>query len=733
MELWFETTILNWKDYPDSVKEKKHRSIDRRFIALSKGTQQNGLVLAVATEAITYIGRCDADNYRALIAGASNATVDWSVVAQVGYCTSWLAEFSALHPDKAPAVEVQLALDEQLDHPQALALSGYLAGDYLNTHTTGTDYRTLRVRFAYQHIDDLWNIGFIREGFDFFLALPDDIRSGLLDADTTSALSVTVDGLPIQYPKRPSNLTLDLLAARYVLNDIVGSREMSVPASQLEASRSLLQCWHQFMPTETAGDNDCHTKDSLGKAGLADLIALTPSQDPYDFLEYYYSQEYFDSSSPTSGSSLWTQALCKRLGGDRYSSICETARQRLDPWDSNRFRDESEAAERAAAQSAFKIIAGSELSAKANLIEGQLIQAFGQPPKSATTTDHGKSIEPLPSAYVESKLPKALRSLLNGSVRERPSVWPAKYSALPPGFSPVRVDHLGLRVVVISVSQDLDPTGEVSAGGYWVHLSNDGGHSWQDPLYTGLAERFPYVVRSHSKLPVIAGDTLNVEVDIEELDTSSIMYPPVALRSRRRARDLYLRIPIAELRRDSDADGITDIVEKHLLLDPHNPDSDGDGIPDGQDSMPNVPRSSGQDPSHGAMAAIIEKMFDVRMRPIIEGIDSADGSDPVAGQFSTMRIGHTLPLEHPIFIEGDAADFATLNPNRLVLVYNKAQIAQLQRMTPDFHAISLSPLVLNNAGDRAYVVWSNGWTGGTFRLVREGARWRVLTLSQWIT
>jgi hypothetical protein len=44
---------------------------------------------------------------------------------------------------------------------------------------------------------------------------------------------------------------------------------------------------------------------------------------------------------------------------------------------------------------------------------------------------------------------------------------------------------------------------------------------------------------------------------------------------------------LSELARDSDADGWTDIEEQRMGLDPRNPDTDGDGIPDGRDSCPN--------------------------------------------------------------------------------------------------------------------------------------------------
>jgi hypothetical protein len=47
-----------------------------------------------------------------------------------------------------------------------------------------------------------------------------------------------------------------------------------------------------------------------------------------------------------------------------------------------------------------------------------------------------------------------------------------------------------------------------------------------------------------------------------------------------------MQIAIDEVERDSDGDGWTDLEEGRLGTDPHNPDSDGDGIPDGRDVCP---------------------------------------------------------------------------------------------------------------------------------------------------
>jgi hypothetical protein len=52
------------------------------------------------------------------------------------------------------------------------------------------------------------------------------------------------------------------------------------------------------------------------------------------------------------------------------------------------------------------------------------------------------------------------------------------------------------------------------------------------------------------------------------------------------------RLSLPEIERDSDRDGWSDIEEARLGLDPHNPDSDIDGIPDGSDVCPNYAQTS---------------------------------------------------------------------------------------------------------------------------------------------
>jgi hypothetical protein len=115
-----------------------------------------------------------------------------------------------------------------------------------------------------------------------------------------------------------------------------------------------------------------------------------------------------------------------------------------------------------------------------------------------------------------------------------------------------------------------------------MHLCDDGGQAWNQRLYTGLRDRFPYVVRSKSKLLPLQGNKIQLEIAIDEVDFGSIGIPPLSLSSTRKGNGLYVTMPLEQLALDSDRDGLTDIAERALFTDLKIADTDGDRIPDGR-------------------------------------------------------------------------------------------------------------------------------------------------------
>jgi hypothetical protein len=70
-----------------------------------------------------------------------------------------------------------------------------------------------------------------------------------------------------------------------------------------------------------------------------------------------------------------------------------------------------------------------------------------------------------------------------------------------------------------------------------------------------------------------------------------------------------VQIAIDEVERDSDGDGWTDLEEARLGTNPHSPDSDDDGIPDGRDVCPLYAAPSGTDDSAMIVQAAVFGAF----------------------------------------------------------------------------------------------------------------------------
>jgi hypothetical protein len=310
---------------------------------------------------------------------------------------------------------------------------------------------------------------------------------------------------------------------------------------------------------------------------------------------------------------------------------------------------------------------------------------------------------------------------------------PAWASRLPAGRL-VRWEQSGHRIVAVTASQSLDPVGEVSAGGYWLSESLDGGAHFATPLYTGLRVQQPYVVRPVSKLAMLAGDTVRLEVSVREVDAARVRFPPVGdLPLKRQADDRYVEIALEKLRHDGDDDGLADPVEVAMLLDPGDADTDDDGITDGADMLPNVPWRAG-DEHADARAAALGAVLDVVAKGSFGAAITHDPhattvpTDPLAidgGTDAHNELGVT-------FLHVDPADLAPLTLRQPVVVVSGAQLERLQQRRGAFYALEVG-VTLNHAGTEGVGYWSTRWSGGTVLLYLREGRWVVEPGMQWIS
>lgn len=290
----------------------------------------------------------------------------------------------------------------------------------------------------------------------------------------------------------------------------------------------------------------------------------------------------------------------------------------------------------------------------------------------------------------------------------------------------LRYEGAGGEHAIVYQSSDYDMPGEVPAFGVWFMRTEHG--RWMRPVYLGLRQHFPYVVTPGSALPLLKGDILQLEVQVREIDPASIIFPPIATVLRRSEDGLYLAIDVAQARADRDGDGLSDIEELTLGLDPANADSDGDGLPDGSDPLPLTayrPDAAATDTS--LARAVLDRILGHGDEAIVSG----PLTDRTAGLHAT-----TYTRTRTVFLVGDPTIFAgiSVGPFRIV-VYSEEDLRMLNRGPAPFYPPRIIHLLSSLDGRRHYVEWSAEWTGGRFVVTCTpgGSNCETQDLMSWVS
>lgn len=121
--------------------------------------------------------------------------------------------------------------------------------------------------------------------------------------------------------------------------------------------------------------------------------------------------------------------------------------------------------------------------------------------------------------------------------------------------------------------------------GYWIELSDDYGRNWKR-YYTGITVNKKYYFKCNSKIPLWkSSKVLQIEaVKVKKISDRILLTKAeeyVTIRD-----SIAIELNISKIIKDSDNDGLTDIVEERMLLNPYNPDTDDDGVKDAKDKNP---------------------------------------------------------------------------------------------------------------------------------------------------
>ena len=334
----------------------------------------------------------------------------------------------------------------------------------------------------------------------------------------------------------------------------------------------------------------------------------------------------------------------------------------------------------------------------------------------------------LPRWWVERPLPTGIEPWSESDVAEKPDD-----RQLPVDAEMVlRFERVGAECALVYESSDYDLPGEIPALGLW--FAQTVGGKWGRPVYLGLQQHYPYVVTHGSRLSLLDGTTLRLEVQVREIDSGTVSFPPIGLRLARSAAGIYLEMDLGRLQMDSDGDGLPDIEEQRIGLDFSNPDSDGDSLTDGVDPLPLTSFSSRGFALSGLARAILSQVTNHDAQVIVVPVRA--GNRPLE-LFEAVGAPRRHAVHTPAgaeFLIADSALFSSVVTSKRLMIYSDADISELRRGAAPFYLPRIGPIFSSLDGRRHYVSWSARWTGGAFIVTCDASgTCDVEVLSSWIT
>ena len=261
--------------------------------------------------------------------------------------------------------------------------------------------------------------------------------------------------------------------------------------------------------------------------------------------------------------------------------------------------------------------------------------------------------------------------------------------------------------------------------GIWVAYSDDNGETWSY-YYTGIVQKQPLYVKWYSSYPLIneQGD-LQIEACLLR-QTSPFTHPGPGPSYQLVKDGLLLTLDLETLRKDSDGDGLTDIVEAKFRTDPKNADTDGDGIPDNLDLNPRF-ASQRTDKS-----VIYEAVLNEVQIPFW-GEEEEETILPID---ATPETHYVVDTTETIMIVTDDPSLQNIQPKsyRVIILTKEEYESNPKYFENDLNDMSFTPLFKVDGKKDTYLFSYdfNTW-GASYWVKKTDKGWIIVMISQWIS
>ncbi len=261
--------------------------------------------------------------------------------------------------------------------------------------------------------------------------------------------------------------------------------------------------------------------------------------------------------------------------------------------------------------------------------------------------------------------------------------------------------------------------------GIWIAYSEDNGETWSY-YYTGIVQKQPLYVKWYSSYPLIneQGD-LQIEACLLR-QTSPFTHPGPGPSYQLVKDGLLLTLDLETLRKDSDGDGLTDIVEAKFRTDPKNADTDGDGIPDNLDLNPRF-ASQRTDKS-----VIYEAVLNEVQIPFW-GEEEGETILPID---ATPETHYVVDTTETIMIVTDDPSLQNIQPKsyRVIILTKEEYKSNPKYFENDLNDMSFTPLFKVDGKKDTYLFSYdfNTW-GASYWVKKTDKGWIIVMTSRWIS
>jgi len=294
-----------------------------------------------------------------------------------------------------------------------------------------------------------------------------------------------------------------------------------------------------------------------------------------------------------------------------------------------------------------------------------------------------------------------------------------------PKMSIIKQEKLGEKWAILYTDSKYDDF--IYGGwGYWIALSENNGKTWKH-YYTGLTENCHYFFKRNSVIPLWK-DSGTIQIESVVVHQVSEVSHPIPAEFELIQDSLAVMMDISSIIKDSDNDGLTDIAENKMMLNPNNNDTDGDGIIDSLDKNPRF-KSIKTDKS------IIYEVLIEKFRPNKKGEMDIDLAKPLCFK-RNKEDSLFMDFESVYIFITDDKELQGLNlqNSTMIIMTSKEYEGYKLKYPSHFIKCDYSKMYKCDKKVNTFKINTSELTGGSSYIVRKTKKgWKIMMLSSWIS